>query len=167
MRRLLALGAILLILVTAAWAHAYHASIMEARLNPKTQQLEVALKVFTDDLETALSKGQPRRLSLSDMPAAQLTPLLAGYVRRRVQIGGKPGEALPLTYVGQQVEKDAHWLYFSVKLPAGKPLHGLTLRHRLLLEQFPDQMNIVNLEAGGKKQSALFREGAEEQQLTW
>lgn len=167
MRRFLALGAFLLTLVTAAWAHAYHASIMEARLNPKTQQLEVALKVFTDDLVTALSNGQPRRLNLADMPAAQLTPLLAGYLRRTVTIGSKPGEVLPITYVGQQVEKDAHWLYFSVKLPAAKPLHSFTLRHRLLMEQFGDQMNIVNLEAGGKKQSALFREGAEEQQLSW
>lgn len=165
MRRFLALGALLLALVTAAWAHAYHASIMEARLNPKTGQLEVALKVFTDDLETALSVGQPRRLSLPELPAAQLTPLLAAYVRRTVSIGTRPGEALPISYVGQQAEKDAQWLYFSVKLPA--TARSLTLRHRLLLEQFPDQMNIVNLEAGGKKQSALFREGAEQQQLHW
>ncbi|RAK65303.1 hypothetical protein DLM85_17395 [Hymenobacter edaphi] len=154
-----------LVLVTAAWAHAYHASIMEARVNAKTQQLEVALKIFTDDLEAALSAGQPRHLSLAETPAARLTPLLAGYLRRTVAIGTRPGEALPITYAGQQVEKDAHWLYFSVKLPAAA--RGLTLRHRLLMEQFPDQMNIVNLEAGGKKQSALFREGNEEQRLSW
>ncbi|GAB3834980.1 hypothetical protein GCM10028821_30530 [Hymenobacter jeollabukensis] len=155
----------MLALVTAAWAHAYHASVMEARVNAKTQQLEVALKIFSDDLEAALSAGQPRHLSLADVPAAQLTPLLAGYLRRTVTIGTKPGEALPITYAGQQVEKDAHWLYFSVKLPASA--RSLTLRHRLLMEQFPDQMNIVNLEAGGKKQSALFREGNEEQRLSW
>ncbi|MCC3157281.1 hypothetical protein LJ737_08525 [Hymenobacter sp. 15J16-1T3B] len=165
MRRLLALGALLLALATAAWAHAYHASIMEARLNAKTQQLEVALKVFSDDLETALSAGQPRHLSLSEMAPAQLTPLLATYVRRTVAIGTRPGEALPITYIGQQTEKDAQWLYFSVKLPAAA--RGLNLRHRLLLEQFPDQMNVVNLEAAGKKQSALFREGNEEQRLSW
>lgn len=165
MRRFLALGAFLLVLVAAAGAHAYHASIMEARLNPGKQQLEVALKVFTDDLETALSSGQPRRVSLAETPAAQLNSLLAGYLRRTVAVGTKPGEALPLSYLGQQVEKDAHWLYFSVKLPA--TARGLTLRHRLLLEQFPDQMNIVNLEAGGKKQSALFRDGNEEQRLSW
>jgi hypothetical protein len=166
MRRLLAFAGLLLLALTAA-AHAYHASIMEARLNPKTRQLEVALKVFTDDLETALSAGQPRHLSLAETPAAQLTPLISGYLRRTVVIGTKPGEALPITYVGQQADKDAHWLYFSVPLPAGPPVQRLTLRHRLLLEQFRDQMNIVNLEAGGKKQSALFREGAEEQQLSW
>ena len=47
------------------------------------------------------------------------------------------------------------------------PVDSESARVSALLEQFPDQMNIVNLEAGGKKQSALFREGAEEQQLTW
>jgi hypothetical protein len=167
MRRLAALLGLLLSIATVAWAHAYHASIMEARLNPKTQQLEVALKVFTDDLETALSSGRPRHLSLAETPAAQLTPLLSGYLRRCLSVGTKPGETLPLNYLGQQVEKDAYWLYFSVKLPAGAPVKGLNLRHRLLMEQFPDQMNIVNLEAGGKKQSALFRDGNEEQQLSW
>ncbi|GAB2965866.1 hypothetical protein GCM10027048_39810 [Hymenobacter coalescens] len=165
MRRFAALLGFLLLLVTAAWAHAYHASIMEARLNAKTQQLEVSLKVFTDDLETALSHGQPRPVSIAETPAAQLTPLLSGYLRRTVAVGTRPGEALPLNYLGLQQDKDAYWLHFSVKLPAAT--RSLTLRHRLLMEQFADQMNIVNLEAGGKKQSALFRAGNEEQQLSW
>ncbi|OON69124.1 DUF6702 family protein [Hymenobacter sp. CRA2] len=165
MRRFLVFAAALLLVALTAAAHAYHASIMEARLNAKTQQLEVALKVFTDDMEAVLSNGQPRHVSIAETPAAQLTPMLAGYLRRTVVIGTKPGEVLPLNYLGLQQEKDAYWLYFSVKLP--RPVQGLTMRHRLLMDQFSDQMNIVNLDAGGKKQSALFRDGNEEQQLSW
>jgi hypothetical protein len=68
--------------------------------------------------------------------------------------------------VGVEKDKDAHWVYFSVKMPP-KPATTVYLRHRFLLDIFQDQMNIVNLEAGGRKQSSLFRAGNDEQKLTW
>jgi hypothetical protein len=149
----------------AAMAHAYHASIMDVRYNAQKQQLEIALKVFTDDFEKALSQGQPKPISLLQMPATQTKPITAAYLTRTLRFGTKPGETLPLTYLGMQHEGDAHWLYCTVKLP--RALSSLNLHHKLLLDQFPDEMNIVNLEAGGKKQSTLFRGGEEEQTFTW
>jgi hypothetical protein len=164
MRRLI-LVCILLTAALVAGAHAYHASIMDVRYNSQKQQLEVALKVFTDDFEKALSAGQPRPISFEESPKAQVTTLITALLTRSLTFGTKPGEALPLQFLGFQRESDAHWLYFSVKL--AKPVKGLYLRHRLLLDTFPDEMNIVNVEAGGKKQSALFRDGEESQKLTW
>jgi hypothetical protein len=58
MRHLLVFCAFCLLSFTAM-AHAYHASIMEVQYNPKKQQLEVALKVFTDDFEKGLSAASP------------------------------------------------------------------------------------------------------------
>lgn len=150
----------------AAFAHAYHTSLMDVRYNAQKQQLEIALKVFTDDFEKALSAGQPRPISLADMPAAQTTPLTATYLKRTLHFGTKPGETLPLTYLGMQREGDAHWLYATVKLPA-QAVRSLVLHHQLLLAEFDDQMNIVNLEAGGQKQSALFRGGEATKTLAW
>ncbi|GAA3999682.1 hypothetical protein GCM10022408_08330 [Hymenobacter fastidiosus] len=164
MRRLI-LVLVLLAAGLAAGAHAYHASIMDVRYNAGKQQLEVALKVFTDDFEKALSVGQPRPVSLAETPKAQVTPLISALLTRAVGFGTKPGEVLPLTFIGFQKESDAHWLYFSVKL--ARPINGIYLRHRLLLDTFPDEMNIVNVEANGKKQSALFRDGEEDQKLLW
>ncbi|GAA3946691.1 DUF6702 family protein [Hymenobacter algoricola] len=164
MRRLIFL-LLLLAAGLAAGAHAYHASIMDVRYNAGKQQLEVALKVFTDDFEKALSAGQPRPVSFEESPKPQVTTLVTALLTRSVSFGTKPGEALPLHFIGFQKESDAHWLYFSVKL--ARPVKGIYLRHRLLLDTFPDEMNIVNVEAGGKKQSALFRDGEESQKLVW
>lgn len=155
----------LLLLAQVVLAHAYHASIMDIRYNAQKQQLEIALKVFTDDFDKALSKGQPRPVSLLQLPAAQADALSAAYLARTLRFGSRPGETLPLTYLGMQHEGDAHWLFCSVKLL--RPLTSLTLRNLLLLDQFEDEMNIVNLEAGGKKQSTLYKSGSEEQTLTW
>lgn len=154
-----------LLSVLTAWAHAYHASIMELHYNPGKQQLEVSLKVFTDDFEKALSAGQPSSISLSQSPKPQVNTLITNLLRRSITLGTKPGEALPIQFLGFQKETDAHWLYFTVKL--AKPVNGIYLRHALLEDTFPDQMNIVNVEANGKKQSALFKEGDESQKLTW
>ena len=164
MRRIVAFVGALLVAFTA-FAHAYHASIMEVKVNPQTQQLEVALKVFTDDLEKGLSEGQPSAIRLDQTSPVVVQPLLASYLQRTIVFSGKPGENMPLKYIGMEKENDAHWLYFSVKLP--RPVQGIRLQQRLLLEQFPDQMNIVNVEANGKKQSALFRDGNEAQVLNW
>ncbi|QDA61019.1 DUF6702 family protein [Hymenobacter jejuensis] len=164
MRRLFFLFFALLISV-AAWAHAYHASIMDVHYNAKKQQLEVALKVFTDDFEKALSTGQPAAISLEQSPKPQVTVLTTNLLRKSLAFGSKPGEALPMQFVGIQRENDAHWLYFTVKL--AKPLTGIYLRNSLLQSTFPDQMNIVNVDAGGKKESALFRDGEESQKLSW
>ena len=163
MRRAVPVALLLLLLLPLlALAHAYHASIAEMRYNPARRQVEISIKVFIDDLEKALSQGQPAAVHL-DEPRAQT--LAAAYLQRNLRIGTKPGEALSLQFVGLQREQDAYWLHARVSLPAGRPLTSLRLRHTLLLDLFPDQMNIVNLEVGGKKQSALFRAGNEEQEL--
>ncbi|WP_188810115.1 DUF6702 family protein [Hymenobacter cavernae] len=164
MRHFAVLFFALLVSLVAA-AHAYHASIMELHYNPPKQQLEVSLKVFTDDFEKALSVGQPSSISLDQSPKPQVNALVTALLRRSIIFGTKPGEALPIQFIGIQKETDAHWLYFAVKL--AKPVNGIYLRHLLLEDTFPDQMNIVNVEANGKKQSALFKEGDESQKLTW
>ena len=153
------------LLSLAALAHAYHASIMEVRYNAPKQQLEIALKVFTDDFEKALSVGQPRPISFEQTPKAQVTQLTTELLRKSLAFGTRPGETLPLQLIGFEKDHEAHWLYLSVKLP--KPTTTLLLRHQLLVATFADQMNIVNLDAGGKKQSALFRDGNEEQKLVF
>lgn len=165
MRYLLVICALCL-LSFAAIAHAYHASIMDVQYNAQKQQLEVALKVFTDDFEKALSAGQAGAVTFDKLTPAQVNALTTALLQRSVAFGTKPGEALPLRFVGVEKDKDAHWVYFSVKMPS-KPASTIYLRHSLLLDTFQDQMNIVNLDSGSKKQSALFRAGNDEQKLSF
>ena len=164
MKRSLLLLVTCLLLALAAYAHAYHSSITELRYDAGQRRIQVSIKVFTDDFEKALSKGQPRPVSLSrgGLPAALLAE---DYVRRTISVKTPAGVPLPLQFIGMQQEGDTHWLYCKVPLP--RTLAGIKLRQAMLLDVFGDQTNIVNLEAGGKKQSALFKAGSEEELLTW
>ncbi|GAA4362432.1 hypothetical protein GCM10023185_30390 [Hymenobacter saemangeumensis] len=160
MRFLLAFGAVFLLALTAQALHAYHATLTELRYNAEKKQLELAIKVFTDDFEKALSRGQATPVTLGEAGPRPFV-LTSAYLQRTLQLKTLAGAPLPLQYLGMQAEKDGYWLYCKVAVPA--PLSGLQLRNTLLLELFGDEVNIVNIEAGSKKQSALFRLGHEEE----
>jgi hypothetical protein len=161
MRRLFA-SLLLLLPLLALARHTYHSSILELRLNPRQQQVELALKVFTDDLENALSRGRPQHLSLQD-PRAQA--LADAYLREHLELalpaaGRQARQPLALQFIGMQAEKDAYWLYAKAKLP--RAATTIWLRNAVLLDLFSDQMNIVNAESGPAKVSELYRAGHEQ-----
>ena len=166
--RLLAPLAAALLLFPLAGArparHAYHSTLTELRYNSAKKQLELSVKVFTDDFERALSQGQPKTVSLSE-PGPRPLVLASSYFQRTLQISTLAGARLPLQVLGMQAENDGYWFYCKAPLPG--PVAGIRLRQAVLIDAFADEMNIVNMEANGKKQSALFRAGHEEEVVKW
>ena len=167
MRLLAALAALLLLFPLAGAGparHAYHSTITELRYNAAKKQLEISVKVFTDDFEKALSQGQATRVNLTDAAPRPLA-LTTAYLQRTLRVSTAAGAPLPLLVLGMQAENDGYWLHCLVPLPG--PLSAVQLRQAMLLEAFGDQMNIVNIEANGQKQSALFRAGHEQEVVKW
>ena len=167
MRLLVALAAVLLLFPLAGAGpalHAYHSTITELRYNAAKKQLEISVKVFTDDFEKALSQGQPTHVNLTDAAPRPLV-LATAYMQRTLQVSTPAGAPLPLQVLGMQAENDGYWFYCKVALPG--PVAGIRLRQAVLIDAFADEMNIVNVEANGKKQSALFRAGHEEEMVKW
>ena len=167
MRLLAALVAFILMFPLAGAApalHAYHSTITELRYNAAKKQLELSVKVFTDDFEKALSQGQPTHVNLTEAGPRPLV-LASAYLGRTLQVSTTAGVPLQLQVLGMQAENDGYWFYCKVPLPS--PVSGVKLRQAALLDAFSDQMNIVNIEANGQKQSALFRAGHEQEVLSW
>ena len=167
MRLLAALVALILLFPLAGAApalHAYHSTITELRYNAAKKQLELSVKVFTDDFEKALSQGQPTHVNLTEAGPRPLV-LASAYLGRTLQVSTTAGAPLQLQVLGMQAENDGYWFYCKVPLPG--PVSGVKLRQAALLDAFSDQMNIVNIEANGQKQSALFRAGHEQEVLSW
>ena len=167
MRLLAALVALILLFPLAGAApalHAYHSTITELRYNAAKKQLELSVKVFTDDFEKALSQGQPTHVNLTEAGPRPLV-LASAYLARTLQVSTTAGAPLQLQVLGMQAENDGYWFYCKVPLPG--PVSGVKLRQAALLDAFSDQMNIVNIEANGQKQSALFRAGHEQEVLSW
>lgn len=148
----------------AATAHPYHTSLAEVHYNPKTQTLEIALKVFADDMEQTLSESAKKPVTISQDPTVQA--LLAAYLKKKVAVE-LPGKMLaPLKYLGSEPENDMHWLYFEIPLKPAS-LKNFTLLNEVLLEAFPDQVNIMNLQVNGQKKTLLFRQDDFRKQLSF
>ncbi|QCR20905.1 DUF6702 family protein [Pontibacter sp. SGAir0037] len=135
-------------------AHDYHASITDVTFNSRTQSLEVAVKVFTDDLESALSKRSKSKVTYSS--SEQVHKLLSNYLQTVLQFEVEKGKPLPQKFLGSEEDTDVVWLYVEIPVQTAV-LPQLFIKNAVLTELFTDQMNVVNVTYKGKVNSALFQ----------
>lgn len=145
--------------VTSARGHDFHAGLAEVHYNAQTQAFEVSLRVFTDDLGEALRAAFPDA-DLDELAQADALP--AAYLRSRFQMK-EAGRPLPFTFVGAEEEVDVTWLYFT--FACADPQRVTRLRNAVLIEQFSDQTNLVNVTLEGDRRSYVLRKGRAEVDL--
>ena len=165
MRHFLLLGLLAFPALAAAPRHAYHSSLMELKLAPGNQEVQISIKVFADDLEKALNNGRPAPI---DLRTPMAMPVIERYLHEHIKVTMPAVRHTPrlpqdVQFKGMQREKDVYWLY--CKVPLIHATKELLLRNDLMLELYADQKNIVNAEGNEKKLSVLFRKGHEEEFL--
>jgi len=148
-------------LTPAARAHPIRTSYAEADFRPETQKLEIALRVYPDDLETALTAhaGHPITLAQTTPPAFDLA--LLAYLRATFLLRTAEGTTPALHLLGRELKDNAQhlWIYFYCTLPGGPA--GARLAHRVLRAAFPTQLNALRL--GQKGQTLLFLNDTEKE----
>lgn len=143
----------LFLFVCFSFKHAFHTSIAEVKYNPKADSYEISLRVFTDDLETALAAANHLKEVKSDDPHTDA--LVNVYVRKHFAwVKGK--EVLPLVYIGNEQELDATWIY--LELPNASQTNDFNLLNNLFMELFEDQSNIVNIFFKTEKETLLYNQ---------
>lgn len=140
---------------SAARAHKFYASLAQLDYNEETKSLEVALRIFADDLELALTKRQGHAVYLDKTP--NVAKAIRAYLQDRFEVRGRDGKVKELKWVGMEAQVDSAWLYFEI--PVAEGLDGAQLRNRILLEQYPEQVNTTILKTGGKQRDFIFKIG--------
>jgi hypothetical protein len=134
--------------------HAYHVSLTQIAYNADTDALEIAVKIFTDDLEATLEAlGAPRLLLNSPREHAEAQTLIARYLDNRLAwtVNDSPKTA---KYIGREYEDDATWCYLEIlDIPE---FRSITLGNAILMERFEDQSNLVHVTHLGRTQSLFF-----------
>jgi hypothetical protein len=131
-------------------AHPIRSSFAEADYHPETKKLEVALRVFPDDLETALSARAGRPISLARTAPPTFDLALLAYLRATFLLRAADDSVPVLHLVGREMkDHDPHlWIYFECQIPGD--FTGVRLSHRVLREAFPEQLNALRLGQKGK-----------------
>ncbi|WP_338228540.1 DUF6702 family protein [Algoriphagus taiwanensis] len=140
--------------------HPFFISLTEMRYNPASQKMEIAQKIFWDDLEVALGNEFEEKVDfLKPKDKAKLESQLKTYLLKHNQIWVN-GKLLTLNYLGYEVEEDAAWFYLE-SYQAETP-KTVEMKNTILLEDFDGQQNIVHVYFQSKSpRSMLLGKGEE------
>ena len=141
-------------------AHPFFISLTEMSYNVGSKKMELAQKIFWDDLEVALSKEAGLTVDfLNPKDKGKLESLVEAYLLQHTQVWVN-GKLISLNYLGHDIEEDAAWFYFeSSTTPLPKTVE---VKNTLLLRDFDGQQNIVHIYYQSKSpRSLLLGEGKE------
>ena len=133
--------------------HDFHSSLAEVHYNAASKSLEVSLRVFSDDLNAALTKARGRPILVNE--AATTDALIKQYVDKHFAFANAKNIRKPTVWVGKEIAVDVTWLYFEI--PLTENLNGMRFENSLLCELYEDQVNIVNLNYQNQKRTYLFK----------
>jgi Domain of unknown function (DUF6702) len=141
-------------LIQKVAAHDFHVSIMDIVVNEEEQQLEITLRVFTEDLEAALEQMNGKHLHLGEDELNNPTDAyIYNYVVQYVffTINNTPVQP---DWIGKEVEIEETFIYMVLPLLAKG--QSLFVESKLFFELFTDQENRILFEDGNRKQSLVL-----------
>lgn len=142
-----------ILFVFVTWlAHPFHVSVCDIEYNAKTSALEISQRVFLDDLEEALRKksGWATLDVMNPSDKKRFDALVKEYVMESLSLSVNNAR-VKVSYLGHEVESDALWCYLEVT--GVNNISNITVGNTILIESFPDQVNLVHIKKDGKIRS--------------
>ena len=139
--------------------HPFYISLTEIRYNANNESLEIAQKIFWDDLEVALGNLNQSKIDfLNPTDKNALEAMAKSYLldQNEITVNGKK---VKLNYLGFEIEEDAVWFYLEsdkVALPKQVEVYN-----NVLIKHFDGQQNIINFYVDKKPKSLILYKGRE------
>lgn len=151
--------------VLAHYAHPFYVSICQINYNAEAKSLEIACKIFIDDLEEALEQKGNKDLNLGlENESASADEYISAYLSKHLSI---EVNALPVQgdFLGKEITDDVVWCYIEM-LEVPFP-NEISIHNTLLLSTFENQQNIVHMKVNGKEKSLRLFQGREKESLNF
>ncbi len=131
--------------------HPFYISMTDVNYNEKSHELEISVRIFTDDFENTLRK-QHSSINIDIAHPAnqtQMNGFVNDYIQHHLsfQINGKGGI---LSFTGYEQEQESIWSYFEIKNVSS--VQKITVMNTLLHDYNEGQINIMHIKASGKEQ---------------
>ena len=140
-----------IIFLILSFFHPFYVSVTEINHNAKTKSIEISTKIFFDDLEADLENDYKLKLDIiKPTDKAQMDKCLADYIRKNllIKIDGKVYTA---NYLGYEIQGEAAWCYLEI-LKVAK-VSTIEINNSILYNLRKEQINMLNVTVGGKRQS--------------
>lgn len=123
--------------------HPLHISVTEITFDAKENELEIMLRVFTDDLESAIRNAKnDSDLNLLKPKGTTTDKLAWEYLQSKLKIT-TDGEAHTLKYLGHEADDDV--LIFYIQVQPAKKFETISITNSIITEFYEDQSNLVNI----------------------
>lgn len=131
--------------------HPFYISVTEINHNATNKTLEISCKVFIDDLEATLKKNFHTAVDLSNAALQDRSGVLVDkYVQQHLHISAN-GKPAVLKFIGFEKVSESVYCYFEA---AGvTAVKKLDVDNSLLQDFTQEQINIMHVTAGGRRQS--------------
>jgi hypothetical protein len=123
--------------------HPLHLSVTEITLDEREKELEIMLRVFTDDLELAIRNAKnDEELNFLNPTNTTTDKLAWEYVQPRFKLM-IDGKVQPVKYLGHEVDEDV--LIFYIQVQPVKKFTTIDITNSIITEFYDDQANLVNM----------------------
>jgi len=141
--------------------HEFHLSKCEVEFNNDEKTLEIAIQLFIDDTESALSAvGHDSLRLFSDKEDTDADQIIHSYLQDHFIVFIDAQRYKP-TWLGKEISDDLAGLWCYMTIDNVDPTDEITISNDVLMEVFDDQRNIVKLKYN-KKNKAYFLFDSEE-----
>lgn len=148
-----------------AFAHPFYVSVSQIAYNAEAKSLEIACKIFVDDLETVMKAEGHGDLYIGlDKEKAETDKLIQEYFEKHLQLAIN-GKTVSGSFLGKEVIDDVIWSYIEI-LEVPYP-QELSIDNRLLLDHLESQQNIVHVKVNGKEKSLRLFNGRSKEVLNF
>jgi hypothetical protein len=123
--------------------HPLHVSVTEIQFDEKEKELEITMRIFADDLETALRR-ELNKPDLDILAAKDVTidQMMETYLRKHFSV--KLDNKLQVTkLIGHEQDTDAFIFYIGIN--DVKKWKTISVMNNVLTETFEDQSNLVHV----------------------
>jgi len=132
--------------------HPFFLSVTDMKYNEKNKAMEIACKMFTNDLEDALKRTTKKSVDLiNSKDKAETQKLIFDYITKRLSVSVN-GKTKTLKCIGYEKEDDVIWTYMEIE-KCEKPKQ-LIIQNSLLYDFLKEQINLVSFEIDGNKRSS-------------
>lgn len=147
----------------ASAPHPFYVGVTELRHQASRGVLEISIRLFTDDLEKALSRRSGSPVNLTSGPLMDASEeMLDVYLSEGFAVFANDSRLNP-RFLGYEQVEDAIWSHLECPLP--QVPDSMRIVNRLICEMFPSQTHIVHLNLASNRYSRKLDCG--EPQFEW
>lgn len=128
--------------------HPLHTSATHLVQEADTQSLRVELRLFADDLKTAIEVAPED---------AGFESLISIYVRQHLVLRDRMGAPIPLRWNGADLVGNV--VLMRLRAESLRSLSGVQVANTILCERFEDQVNVVRATYEGRSATLIFTRG--------